>query len=152
MNKNDGVIAVNRRAKFDYDILDRYEAGIVLTGSEIKSVRQRHVQLQGAYARFRDGELWLQDAHIAPYANAGYQQHNPTRDRKLLLHRKELLRIEQQLGEKGLTLIPLSMYLKDGKAKVELGLVRGRRKHDKRQAIRERETKRELERAVRTRG
>ncbi len=152
MNKNDGVIAVNRRAKFDYDILDRYEAGIVLTGSEIKSVRQRHVQLQGAYARFRDGELWLQDAHIALYANAGYQQHNPTRDRKLLLHRKELLRIEQQLGEKGLTLIPLSMYLKDGKAKVELGLVRGRRKHDKRQAIRERETKRELERAVRTRG
>ena len=152
MNKNDGVIAANRRAKFDYDILDRYEAGIVLTGSEIKSVRQRHVQLQGAYARFRDGELWLQDAHIALYANAGYQQHNPTRDRKLLLHRKELLRIEQQLGEKGLTLIPLSMYLKDGKAKVELGLVRGRRKHDKRQAIRERETKREMERAVRSRG
>ena len=102
------TIAQNRRARHDYEILQRYEAGIVLTGSEIKSVRDHKVQLQGAYARVKGGEVWLEDAHIAPYANAGYAPHNPTRDRKLLLHKKEIAKIEEALGEKGLTLVPLA--------------------------------------------
>lgn len=145
----DGPIAQNRRARFDYEILQRYEAGIVLTGSEIKSVRQHHVQLQGSYARFRDGELWLQDAHIAPYANAGYEPQQPVRDRKLLLHRKELARIREALQQQGLTVVPLSMYIKRGRAKVELGVARGRKSYDKRQAIRTREENREIARTVR---
>lgn len=143
------TIAVNRRARFDYEVLQRFEAGIALTGTEIKSVRGHHVQLQGSYARLRDGELWLQDAHIAPYANAGYQQHEPRRDRKLLLHRKEIARIREALEEKGLTLIPLSMYFKNGMAKVELGICRGKKSYDKRESIKKRETERELARAVR---
>ncbi len=151
-DKNNHVVAVNRRARFEYEILAEFEAGVALTGSEIKSVRHHHVQLQGAYARFKDGELWLQDAHIAPYPQAGYQQHDPTRDRKLLLHKKELNKIAELLSEKGRTAVPLSLYLKRGKAKVELGIVRGRKKYDKRQAIRERETKRDMERAVRARA
>ena len=117
---SDSTIAQNRRARHDYEILERFEAGIVLTGSEIKSVREHKVQLQGSYARLRDGEVWLEDAHIAPYANAGYAPHNPTRDRKLLLHRKEIAKIAEALGERGLTLIPLAMYFKRGKAKVEV--------------------------------
>jgi len=145
----DGPIAQNRRARFDYEILQRYEAGIVLTGSEIKSVRQHHVQLQGSYARFKDGELWLQDAHIAPYANAGYATQQPVRDRKLLLHRKELARIREALQQQGLTVVPLSMYIKRGRAKVELGVARGRKSYDKRQAIRAREENREIARTVR---
>lgn len=146
---NNARIAQNRRARFDFDILDRFEAGIVLTGSEIKSVRAHKVSLQGSYARFKDGELWLQDANIAPYEHAGYQPHEPYRDRKLLLHKSELRRLHEAAGEKGLSIVPLSMYLKDGKAKVELGLVRGRKKHDKREAIKEREVARDLQRAVR---
>ena len=142
-------VAQNRRARHDYDIVQRFEAGIVLTGSEIKSVREHRVQLQGAYARIRGGEVWLEDAHIAAYGNAGYAGHKPDRDRKLLLHKKEIGKLEQLLGEQALTLIPLSMYLKDGKAKVELGVARGLRRYDKRQKIAERETQRDLERAVR---
>lgn len=151
MSTNNQVISQNRRARFDYEILDRFEAGIALTGPEIKSIRNHHVQLQGSYARLRGGELWLQDAHIAPYANAGYQPHDPMRDRKLLLHKKEINRIDEALSEKGLTLVPLSLYLKNGKAKLEIGVVRGRKRYDKRHAIKERETKRELQRAVRAR-
>jgi SsrA-binding protein len=149
---NTSLVASNRRARFDYEILDRFEAGIALTGSEIKSIRQHNVQLQGSYARFKNGELWLQDAHIAPYANAGYQPHDPTRDRKLLLHKKELARIQEHLSQKGLTLVPLSMYLKNGKAKVELGVGRGRKRYDKRQAIKARDESREMARAVRSRA
>lgn len=145
----DGNVAQNRRARFDYEILQTFEAGIVLTGTEIKSVREHHVQLTGSYARFKDGELWLQDMHIAPYRNAGYEHHDPTRDRKLLLHRKELGKIHEMMGEKGLTLIPLSVYLKRGKAKVQLGVGRGRKRYDKRHAIRAREESREMARAVR---
>lgn len=145
------TIAVNRRARFDYDIVDRFDAGIVLTGSEIKSVREHRVQLQGSYARFKDGELWLQDANIAPYANAGYQQHDPRRDRKLLLHKRELARIDALMGEKGLTMVPMRMYLKRGMAKVELAVVRGRKQYDKRQKIREREEGRQAARAIRHR-
>jgi SsrA-binding protein len=142
-------IVTNRRARHDYEIVARFEAGIVLTGSEIKSVRAHRVQLQGAYARIKDGEVWLEDAHIAPYENAGYAPHDPKRDRKLLLHRKEILRIQQLVGEQGLTLIPLSLYLKDGKAKVELGVARGLKRYDKREKIAERDVKRQMERALR---
>lgn len=145
----DSTIAQNRRARHDYEIIARFEAGIVLTGSEIKSVREHKVQLQGAYARLRDGEVWLQDAHIAPYSNAGYAGHAPTRDRKLLLHRKEIGRIAELLGEKGLTLIPLSMYFKRGRAKVEVGVARGLKRYDKRVKIAEREVERDIARALR---
>ncbi len=147
--RSDARIAENRRARHDYEILGRYEAGIALTGSEIKSVRDHKVQLQGAYARVKDGEVWLIDVHIAPYANAGYSGHNPTRDRKLLLHRKEITRIAQLMGEQALTLIPLAMYLKHGRAKVEVGLCRGLKRYDKRERIAERDVHRDIARAVR---
>ncbi len=146
---SDSTIAQNRRARHDYDILERFEAGIVLTGTEIKSVREHHVQLVGAYARARDGELWVQDMHIAPYSHAGYARHEPRRDRKLLLHRREIRRVKELLEEKGLTLIPLSLYLKRGKAKLELGVARGRKQYDRREAIKERDVSREMARAVR---
>lgn len=146
---SDATIAQDRRARHDYDILERFEAGIVLTGTEIKSVREHRVQLVGAYARVRNGEVWVQDMHIAPYSHAGYSHHDPRRDRKLLLHRKEIRRIRELLEEKGLTLIPLSLYLKRGKAKLELGIARGRKQHDRREAIKEREQSREMARAVR---
>ena len=142
-------IAQNRRARHDYEIIQRYEAGIVLTGSEIKSVRDHKVQLQGAYARIKDGEVWLQDVHIAPYINAGYAPHNATRDRKLLLHKKEIGKLQELLGERGLTLIPLSMYFKRGRAKVELGVGRGLKRYDKREKIKERDIQRDIQHAVR---
>jgi SsrA-binding protein len=146
---NSSNIAQNRRARHDYEILQHFEAGIVLSGSEIKSVRDHKVQLQGSYARLKDGEIWLQDAHIATYANAGYASHLPTRDRKLLLHKKEIGKIAEQLGQQGLTLIPLAMYFKRGKAKVELGLGRGLRRYDKRNVLKERDVKRDIQQAVR---
>lgn len=149
MSETTSTIAQNRRARHDYDIIQRFEAGIVLTGSEIKSVREHKVQLVGAYARVKDGEVWLQDAHIAPYVNAGYVRHDPTRDRKLLLHKKEIRKIAELLGERGLTLIPLSMYFKRGRAKVELGVGRGLKRYDKREKIKERDIQRDLEHAVR---
>lgn len=144
-----GMIAVNRRARHDFEILERVETGIVLSGSEVKSVREHRVQLQGAYARIKDGEVWLGDAHIAPYANAGYASHEPTRDRKLLLHKKEILRLSQQVGEQGLTLVPLAMYFKGGVAKVEIGVARGLKRYDKREKMAERDVRRDLARAVR---
>jgi len=147
--KSDARIAENRRARHDYEILGRYEAGIALTGSEIKSVRDHKVQLQGAYARVKGREAWLIEVHIAPYANAGYSGHNPTRDRKLLLHRREITRIAQLMGEQSLTLIPLAMYLKHGRAKVEIGLCRGLKRYDKRERIAERDVHRDIARAVR---
>jgi SsrA-binding protein len=146
---NSATIAQNRRALHDYEILQRFEAGIMLTGSEIKSVREHRVQLQGSYARIKDGEIWLQDAHIAAYANAGYAGHDPVRDRKLLLHKKEIARISQLAGEQGLTIVPLSMYFKNGRAKVELGLARGLKRYDKRERIAERDVQRDIQRAIR---
>ncbi len=145
----DSTVAQNRRARHDYEFLAKFEAGIVLTGSEIKSVREHKVQLQGSYARIKDGEVWLQDAHIAPYANAGYASHNPTRDRKLLLHKKEIRKIEEMMAGKGLTLIPLAMYFKRGKAKVELGVGRGLKHYDKRQKLKEADQRMDMQRAVR---
>lgn len=143
--------AANRRARYDYDILDTYEAGIALLGSEIKSIRAGHANIAEGYARFRDGELWLHNVHIAPYGPAR-ENHEPTRPRRLLLHRRELDRLEHTLGEQqGTTVIPLRLYLYNGMAKVELGLARGRRRYDKRQAIAKREADRDIARAARGR-
>lgn len=143
------VIAQNRRARHDFEVLETYEAGIVLTGPEIKSIRARRVNLQGAYARIRDGEVWLEDMHISPYQQAGYTPQEPKRSRKLLLHKKEIAHLTGLVSQKGLTLIPLSLYLRDGKAKIELGVARGLRKYDKREKIREREQEREIARQLR---
>ena len=146
---SDSTIAQNRRARHDYDFIAKFEAGIVLTGPEIKSVREHKVQLVGSYARIKNGEVWLQDAHIAPYANAGYTPQAAVRDRKLLLHKKEIAKIHEMLGEKGLTLVPLSMYLKRGKAKIELGVGRGLKRYDKRQKLKERDQQMDMAQAVR---
>jgi SsrA-binding protein len=148
---NNSTIAQNRRARHDFEIIQKFEAGIVLTGPEIKSVREHKVQLQGSYARIKENEVWLQDAHIAPYLNAGYTPHNATRDRKLLLHKKEIGKIDELLGERGLTLIPLAMYFKRGKAKVELGIGRGLKRYDKREVLKQRDMQRDIQQAVRTR-
>lgn len=145
----DSTVAQNRRARHDYEFLAKFEAGIVLSGSEIKSVRDHKVQLQGSYARIKDGEVWLQDAHIAPYASAGYSGHEPARDRKLLLHKKEIRKIEEMMEGKGLTLIPLAMYFKGGKAKVELGVGRGLKHYDKREKLKERDQQMDVRRALR---
>ncbi len=145
----DSSIAQNRRARHDYEFLAKYEAGIALTGSEIKSVREHRVQLQGSYARIKNGEVWLQDAHIAPYASAGYSGHDPTRDRKLLLHRKEIRKIDEMMAGKGLTLIPLAMYFKRGRAKVELGVGRGLHHYDKREKLKQQDQKMDMQRALR---
>jgi len=146
---SDSTIAQNRRARHDYEFLAKYEAGIALTGSEIKSVREHRVQLQGAYARVKDGEVWLYDAHIAPYASAGYSGHEPARNRKLLLHKKEIRKIEEMMEGKGLTLIPLAMYFKRGKAKVEIAVGRGLHHYDKRQKLKEQDQKLDMQRALR---
>jgi SsrA-binding protein len=143
------LIASNRRARFDYDVLDSVEAGIVLTGSEVKSLRLGHVQLADAYAHEVAGELWLEGVHIAPYpfaTDAG--AHDPDRRRKLLLHRDEIDRLQAQVAQERLTLVPLRLYFRDGRAKVELALGRGRRKRDQRQVLAERDSQREIDRAL----
>lgn len=145
------VAASNRRARHDYEILDTFEAGIALEGSEVKSIREGKVVLKDSFAHVRDGEVWLVGTYIAPYEFSRGGGHDPERTRKLLLHRREIERINAKLGEQGLTLVPLQIYLKDGKAKVELGLGRGKRTIDKREAIKERDQLREIERALRRR-
>jgi SsrA-binding protein len=142
------VVATNRKARHDFDILDTYEAGISLLGSEVKSMRAGHVDLKDAYATIRDGEAWLEQVHIAPYPFARDGGHEPGRPRKLLMHRREIDRLAGTLAEKGLTLVALSIYFSNGKAKVELGLAKGRRTIDKRRAIRDREEQREMDRAA----
>lgn len=143
------VVATNRKARHNFDILETYEAGIALVGSEVKSMRSGSVDLRDAYASIRDGEMWLEQAHIAPYPFARDGGHEPGRSRKLLMHRREIDRLAGTLAEKGLTLVALSVYFTNGKAKVELGLAKGRRTIDKRRAIRDREEKREMDRAAR---
>jgi SsrA-binding protein len=145
------LVAQNRRARHDYEILDTFEAGVVLLGPEVKSLRQGRASLSDAYAVVRRGELWLLNAHVSPYEQAGRDNPNPRRERKLLAHRAEIARLAGQVAERGLTLVPLSLYFKDGRAKVELALARGKRSHDKRDAIREREQEREIDRALRRR-
>ncbi|MCH8234847.1 MAG: SsrA-binding protein SmpB [Chloroflexi bacterium] len=146
------TIAQNRRARFNYDLSERFEAGIVLTGTEIKSVREGRVNIAEAYARIRDGELWLMNAHIAEFKGAShYSEHDTLRPRKLLLHKREIARLELQLGRERSTLVPLRLYLKDHHAKVEIAVAKGRRQYDRRHAIKRRETEREMQRATRRR-
>jgi SsrA-binding protein len=146
------LIAENRKARHDYELLERVEAGIALTGTEVKSLRAGHVQLGQAYGDIRDGEAWLVGASISEYAQgAGPFGHRPERDRKLLLHRREIDSLYGKLREKGLTLVPTRMYFRDGRVKVELALARGRERADKRRAIAERDAKRQMERALRAR-
>ena len=142
-------IAANRRARHEYSVLDTFEAGLVLQGSEVKSLRLGQVQLADAYARVAGDELWLEGVHIAPYQFAnGVGAHDPDRRRKLLLHREEIDRLQSRITLERLALVPLRLYFREGRAKVELGLAKGRQKSDKRQAIAERDSKREMERAL----
>ncbi|HEX9258978.1 MAG TPA: SsrA-binding protein SmpB [Acidimicrobiales bacterium] len=143
------TVASNRKARHDYFIIDVVEAGLVLVGSEVKSLRTGQVQLADAYARVRHGECWLEGVHIAPYANAtGFGAHDPDRPRKLLLHADQIERLGARVAQERLALVPLSIYFKDGRAKVELALAKGRTKGDRRQAIAERDAKAEVERSL----
>lgn len=142
------VISTNRKAHHNYDILETFEAGIVLLGSEIKSVRESRVSLGEAYVKADHGELWLVGAHIARYEAASYMGHDPIRPRKLLMHRKEIRLLLAKLAEKGLTIVPLRMYIKEHKAKLEIGLGRGKKLYDKRESIMRRENDREIERTL----
>jgi len=147
--KGTKVVASNRRARHDYDILETFETGIALKGSEVKSLRDGKIQLKDSYARVQDGEVWLHGVHISPYVYAhGADGHDPDRPRKLLLHRAEIDELTGRTQQESLTLIPLSVYFKEGLAKVELGLAKGRRHYDKRQAIAKRDADREAARAM----
>ncbi len=146
------VIATNRKAAHNYHLDERHEAGLVLTGTEIKSIRAGRVNLRDGYAQPRDGELWLFNVHIAPYDPAGRSGHEPCRPRKLLLHRREIDRLVSRVQERGYTIVPLRLYLKGGRAKVEIALARGKRKYDKRQAIAKRDAQREIDRTLKERG
>jgi SsrA-binding protein len=139
---------VNRKARFDYEILETVEAGIELVGTEVKSIRAGKVSLRDAFARVRRGELFLYGADIALYENAGYAKHEPTRPRRLLLHARETARLAGKVSEKGLTLVPLKIYFKRGWAKIEIGLARARRQYDKREVLKKRETERDIKRAM----
>jgi SsrA-binding protein len=143
-----GDVATNRQAGFRYHLLERFECGIVLQGSEVKSLREGGVQLKDAYAEVREGEVWLRNMHIAPYKPASRENHDPDRPRKLLLHRREIERLIGKTAERGLTLVPTRVYFSGPRAKVELALARGKEMHDKRRSIKERETRREIERAL----
>ena len=142
------VIASNRKARHDYSIVDTYEAGLVLTGTEVKSLRAGRASLVDGFATIRDGEVWLQGVHIPEYAQGTWTNHEPRRQRKLLLHRAEIERLIGRTRESGLTLVPLQLYFRDGKVKVELALARGKRSYDKRQDLARRDAEREMARAV----
>jgi SsrA-binding protein len=142
------LITDNRKARHDYHLVERYEAGLVLTGSEVKSLRDGRVSLQQAYADVRDGEAWLIGAHIDPYDQAGVENHDPVRDRKLLLKRREIDALYGKVRERGLTLVPTRMYFKDGRAKVEVAVARGKDVRDKRRDIAKRDADRQIERAL----
>jgi SsrA-binding protein len=143
------TISTNRRARHEYEILETLEAGMVLRGTEVKSLRDSQVTFKDAYATVRSNEVWLLGCHINPYSHGTDANHDPERDRKLLLHRREIGRLTGKIAERGLTLVPLRLYLKNGRVKIELGLARGRKLHDKRSAIKEREVKREMDKAIR---
>ncbi|MFC7343110.1 SsrA-binding protein SmpB [Saccharopolyspora griseoalba] len=142
------VIAQNRRARHDWSVLDTYEAGIVLAGTEVKSLRQGKAQLVDAFATVDDGEVWLRNLHIPEYTEGTWTNHEPRRSRKLLLHRHEIERLVGKIKESGLSLVPLQLYFNDGKAKVELALARGKKAHDKRADIAKRDMQREIDRAI----
>jgi SsrA-binding protein len=152
MPDNLKVLATNRKAYADFSIEETHEAGVALTGTEIKSVRTGSINLRDSYVQSRASELWMLNVHIAPYEPASRQNADPYRERKLLLHRGEILRLMGRVKEKGLTIVPLRMYLKNHRAKVEIALVRGKRQYDKRATIAKRESDREIQRAVKERG
>lgn len=149
---NNAVVAQNREALHDYAVEERLEAGLVLTGSEIKSLRQGRASLREGFVRVANGEAWLEGVHIPPYEYGAYSNHEPTRPRKLLLHKGEIRELGQRTQAQGYTIVPLRVYLKQGKAKVEVAIARGKRQYDKRQAIAERESQREIARIMRDRG
>ena len=143
------MILVNKKARHEYNVLEKYEAGIVLKGTEVKSLRQNKVNFLDAFASIRNGEAWLHSMHISPYSHGNRENHEPTRKRKLLLHSREILKLSQKIKEKGLTLIPLSIYLKKSLVKVEIGLCRGKNIHDKRRTLEKKQANRDMERAAR---
>jgi SsrA-binding protein len=148
MAEGEKTVATNRKARHDYQIIERIEAGIVLTGSEVKSLRGGRASLVEAFARVRDNEVWLEGMHVPPYEQGEKRGYNPTRPRKLLLHRREIARLLGRQNEQGLAIVPLRVYFTHGIAKVELGLGKGKREYEKRQSIAKREHEREMERAV----
>lgn len=150
--KGEKLVATNKKARHDYHILDTYEAGMVLTGSEVKSLRQGRASLTDGYVYIEAGEAWLDAAHIPEYHNGTWNNHAPRRKRKLLLHRQQIDKLALKVKDGGVTIIPLRIYFLDGRAKVEIALARGKREYDKRHALREAQDKREAERAMRTRN
>ena len=146
------LIADNRKAFHDYHVLDSWEAGVALLGTEVKAIREGSVNLRDSYARLENGEVWLMNLHISPYSHTGYAHHDERRQRKLLLHRHEIEKLSGRVVEKGLTLVPLRMYLNKGRVKVALALVKGKQAHDKRETIRRREVDRETRAAVKARS
>ena len=146
------VIARNKKARFEYFIEDKFEAGLVLVGTEVKSLREGKVSLKDSYGSVRDGEVFLVGAHITPYSHGTHINHKPERERKLLLHKREIKKLYGKTREKGFTLVPLSIYFKKGKAKLEIGLGKGKAKYDKREAIKKKDERRDLDRAMKDRG
>ena len=147
-DEGEKTVASNRKARHDYELLDRLECGIQLTGSEVKSIKQGRATLVDCFARVREGELWLEGMHIPPYEQGDTRTHLPTRPRKLLLHRHQIAELDDEVAQKGLSLVPLRVYVTHGMVKVELALARGKRRHEKRQAIAKRDAQREAERAL----
>jgi SsrA-binding protein len=145
------VIADNRKAYHDYHVLDTWEAGIALLGTEVKSIREGSVNLRDSYARVENGEIWLLNVHIGPYSHTGWETHAERRQRKLLLHRDEIRKLTGRIVERGLTLVPLQLYFKNGRVKVSLALVKGKQEHDKRETLRRREVDRETRAAIKSR-
>ncbi len=148
--REDRVVATNRRARHEYEILETLEAGLVLRGTEVKSLRAGQVNFKDSYATVRGREAWLLGCHISPYSHGTDANHDPERERKLLLHGREITRLTGKVAERGLTVVPLKVYFKNGRAKIELGVARGKKLHDKRATLRERETRREMDRAARS--
>ena len=148
---NTKIVATNRKAKFEYFLLDVFEAGVSLKGSEIKSIRAGQISIKEAYIRVDEHEAWLMEAHVSPYAEANRFNHEPRRPRQLLLHKKEIRKLRDSVRKKGLTVIPTKVYLKGGRAKVEIALARGKKLHDKRQALKTKESERDMNRQMRNR-
>jgi SsrA-binding protein len=146
------LVAENRKARHDYHVLDTWEAGVALLGTEVKAIREGRVNLRDSYARVDNGEVWMQNVHISPYSHRGSANHSELRQRKLLLHRDEIRKMVGKVAEKGLTLVPLDMYFKDGRVKITLALAKGKQEHDKRETIRRREVDRETRAAVKSRS
>jgi SsrA-binding protein len=146
------IIADNRKALHDYHVLETWEAGVALLGTEVKAIREGSVNLRDSFARIDKGEAWLMNVHISPYSHTGYAHHDERRNRKLLLHRHEIQKLMGRIAEKGFTLVPLRMYMKNGRVKIALALVKGKQEHDKRETIRRREIDRETRAAVKGRG